>query len=146
MLGEGKVKEAFELYVSKDFVEHSHLVRALAKTDKPGYTETLAFFNREASGQGPGGPAPKPASDAPKGGVSGLKNAQLAVVNDDMVTQYGGLGVDLFRVKEGKITDHWDASPPRSVKIIIPADDAAAGKQTTLMRRRCQPRSTRQLA
>jgi hypothetical protein len=31
-----------------------------------------------------------------------------------MVTMYG-TGVDIFRVVNGKITDHWDASPAKAI-------------------------------
>jgi len=39
-----------------------------------------------------------------------------AVVNGELVTQYGA-GVDSWRVHEGKITDHWDASPAVAVSL-----------------------------
>jgi len=33
-----------------------------------------------------------------------------------MVTMWGE-GVDIFRVHNGKITDHWDASPPDTATV-----------------------------
>ena len=40
----------------------------------------------------------------------------MASVDGEMVTMYGA-GVDVFRVVNGKITNHWDASPGKSVVI-----------------------------
>ena len=40
----------------------------------------------------------------------------MATVDGEMVTQWGA-GVDIFRVHNGKITDHWDASPPAAAAI-----------------------------
>ena len=40
----------------------------------------------------------------------------MATVDGEMVTMYGR-GVDIFRVHDGKITDHWDASPPAPIRV-----------------------------
>jgi predicted SnoaL-like aldol condensation-catalyzing enzyme len=129
LLGSGQTKQAFETCISKDFVEHSHLVRAMAKTEHPGYNETYAFFtrDRQRAPQAAGTPAARGT------GTPGMQNAAAVVANDDIVTEYvltpeGGVGVDIFRVKDGKITDHWDGSAPRSVKLtLVPASSAASG-------------------
>lgn len=103
---EFKPKEAFEKYVSKDYCDHGHLATRGAKACA-GYDETLAsWISRHKS-------APKP------GDVLELPTA--ASVDGEMVTMYGK-GVDIFRVHDGKITDHWDASPPEAEN--IPAHDA----------------------
>lgn len=105
MLMTGHAKEGFEKYVSPDFVDHSHIVRSRTKSDKAGYAEALAGFERMGGGGAPGG-AP-PAGGAPAGAP--LKDNIRA--NDDMVINYGAVGADIFRVQNGKITDHWDATP-----------------------------------
>lgn len=106
VLVEGKAKEAFEKYVSKDFCDHSHMANAGLKPCAT-YDETMKMFS----------------------GMAGMmtKNGKIefpvvATVNGEMVSQYGA-GVDIFRVHDGKITDHWDASPP--VKRNIDAHDQA---------------------
>ena len=98
----GRQQQAFETYVSPDFRDHSHLIKAVCKCANPGYTEALAFLSRKAV---PGkGPPPSP----------GLPKE--ADVDEDIVTMYYP-GVDIFRVKDGKITDHWDASPPAAISL-----------------------------
>ncbi|MFT3907210.1 MAG: hypothetical protein QM718_12945 [Steroidobacteraceae bacterium] len=97
---EGKVSEAFEKYVSKDFCDHSHLVTRGQK-DCGNYAETEQSFERMAKQFG-GGPT--------------IEVPVLATVDGDMVVHYGE-GVDIFRVKDGKLTDHWDASPPAEISI-----------------------------
>ncbi|MGC3981501.1 MAG: hypothetical protein QM808_09595 [Steroidobacteraceae bacterium] len=100
VLVEGKAKEAFEKYVSKDFCDHSHMANAGLK-ECSNYDEVLKQFSGMAAMMAKGGKIEFPV---------------VATVNGDMVTQYGE-GVDIFRVKDGKITDHWDASPPTNRNI-----------------------------
>ncbi len=95
VLVEGRTKEAFEQYVSKDFCDHSHMANAGLK-ECSTYDEMVKQFAGMASMLVKDGKIEFPV---------------VAAVNGDMVTQYGE-GVDIFRVKNGKITDHWDASPP----------------------------------
>lgn len=92
---QGKAKEAFEKYVSKDFCDHSHLMTQ-GKKDCGNYEETLANFTRMVQQFGSG---------------DSLEVPVMTTVNGELVTMYGA-GVDIFRVKNGKLTDHWDASPP----------------------------------
>jgi len=91
--------QAFQLYVSPSFVEHSPLVRAWMKVNRPGYKETLAFF------------ATYNCRPAPDGGwlIQGLM-----VADDDIVIEMNGLGEDAFRVANGKIQEQWvgAVSPP----------------------------------
>jgi predicted SnoaL-like aldol condensation-catalyzing enzyme len=97
----GKAKEAFEKYVSKDICDHSHMMNAGLKACG-GYDEMLGMF----SGMG---------AMMSKGTT--MEFPLYATVNGDLVTQYGE-GVDIFRVNaQGKITDHWDASPPKDVTL-----------------------------
>jgi len=120
LLGSGRAQEAFEKYVSKDFVEHSHLVTRHTKTGHAGYAEALAFLSRDLSTNGAPGSAP-PAATAPAAAPAAAaptrRLAGVLVADDDHVTMYGGIGADIFRVENGKITDHWDASPPTPVTL-----------------------------
>lgn len=97
---EGKTDEAFEQYVSKDFCDHSHLVTSGQK-DCGDFATTRQSFQRMAKQFGSG-----PTIEVPV----------MATVDGEMVTMYGE-GVDIFRVHDGKLTDHWDASPPAEVTI-----------------------------
>jgi len=99
-LVQGKVKEAFELYVSKDFCDHSHMANAGLKPCS-NYEEVERMFTRMSVMMVHDGKIEFPTS---------------AVVNGELVTQYGA-GVDSWRVHEGKITDHWDASPAVAVSL-----------------------------
>ncbi|MGC3982920.1 MAG: hypothetical protein QM808_16840 [Steroidobacteraceae bacterium] len=126
MLFSGKVREAIETYMSPDYVDHSHLLQMRAGKAKTGREEMIAFFQNMMGGAGgPGGDAmgaggPPPGA-APAGGMGGEANVMSIGqirVNDEMVTQYGPEGADIFRVVNGKITDHWDASPMEPVSLI----------------------------
>jgi predicted SnoaL-like aldol condensation-catalyzing enzyme len=103
-LVQGKVKEAFALYVSKDFCDHSHMANAGLKPCS-NYDEVERMFTRMSVMMVHDGKIEFPTS---------------AVVNGELVTQYGA-GVDSWRVHDGKITDHWDASP--AVAVTLSAHD-----------------------
>jgi len=89
LLDEGQIDEAFDRYVSKSFVDHSEMARVMAKTRNLGFTKVKAVFHMMIK---PGGP----------------KIVQKISADDNMVTVQGRLGQDIFRVENGKITDHWD--------------------------------------
>jgi hypothetical protein len=72
------------------------MARRMMKTDKPGYNDMLPFFK---------GWMARRADEGNK------KLVEELVVNDEMVTYNGRRGQDTFRVVNGRITDHWDASP-----------------------------------
>lgn len=96
----GHGREAVEQYMAKDFVSHSH-VRGLhqPKDGKSDYQRELEMAERMSSRSMP----------LPSGLT--LEPVQMRV-DDDLVTYYAGnIAVDIMRVKDGKITDHWDASP-----------------------------------
>lgn len=78
---EGKASEAFEKYVSRDFKEHSRRLRG-------GYDSTLKVLS-----------SMKPRALNPK-----------ALVNDEIVFVQSEIGNEVFRVQNGKITDHWDVN------------------------------------
>jgi len=103
-LAEGKADQAFDQYVSKDFCDHSHMINAGLK-DCADFSETKKMFERLGSMAKPGGSIEFPIA---------------ATVNGELVTQWGA-GADIWRVHNGKITDHWDASPP--VTITMTAHD-----------------------
>lgn len=98
---ERKPAEAFEKYVSKSYCNHSHLSTKGTKSCAD-YEETKARWVNNWS---------KPAQPGEK-----VEYPQYASVNGEMVTMYGA-GVDIFRVHDGKITDHWDASPPAEIDV-----------------------------
>lgn len=100
MMMQGKVREAFEKYVDKNFCDHGHLVTH-GKRDCGSWEEAQVGFQHFAANAKPGAKAEVPT---------------YATVDGEMVTMYGA-GVDIFRVHDGKITDHWDGSPPATVTI-----------------------------
>ena len=78
-----RVAEAFALYTSDNFIEHSPgmngrsgAIRALSKMFAPGAGLTATV--------------------------------QRAVAQGDIVSVHFDGGVDIFRVKNGKIVEHWD--------------------------------------
>ena len=89
LLDQGKINEAINLYVSPYFVDHSELGRFMAKTRHLGFAKTEAVFHMMVAQPGP-------------------KMVQKITADDNMVTVRGRLGQDIFRVQNGKITDHWD--------------------------------------
>ena len=93
LIDQGKADEAFAKYMSRDFVDHSYMAKRMMKKDKPGYDDVLPFFKNWMA---------RRADEGNKKLVAEL------VVNDDMVTYNGRRGQDIFRVVNGKITDHWD--------------------------------------
>jgi predicted SnoaL-like aldol condensation-catalyzing enzyme len=98
---ERKPKEAFDKYLSPNWCDHGHLV---THAKKPCATreETLVFFARMNS---------QPLADTDM-----IEFPTMASVDGDHVTMYGA-GVDIFRVVDGRITDHWDASPPDAISL-----------------------------
>jgi predicted SnoaL-like aldol condensation-catalyzing enzyme len=101
-----KPKEAFEKYVSTEYCNHGHM--SAGTRDCANYSETLT---RWVGNYG------KPLAPG-----ATLEIPIMAAVNGEMVTMYGR-GVDIFRVRDGKVTDHWDASPP--ARITLKAHGAA---------------------
>lgn len=97
---QGKPREAGEKYLSPDFCDHAHMVTQ-GKKDCGSVADLLA-------------------SPLGKAHVASLGDRvempYMATVDGEMVTMYGA-GIDIFRVHDGKITDHWDASPPRPTTI-----------------------------
>lgn len=98
---ERNVKAAFDKYVSKDWCDHGHLITQ-GKKPCGSIEETLPMFTRFGTGQ---------VKDADM-----LEFPVMSAVSGDHVTMYGA-GVDIFRVVNGKITDHWDASPPAATSL-----------------------------
>lgn len=73
-------------------------------------------------------PEPKPDAEGRIGQIKFGPNAgagdnhMLAHVDGAMVTLYWAGGVDLFRVENGKIVNHWTGSPPGTVTVYGPED------------------------
>jgi hypothetical protein len=80
--------------------DHGHLVTH-GKRDGGSWAEAQLGFKDFAARAKPGAQVEVPT---------------LATVDGEMVTMCGA-GVDIFRVRHGKITDHWDASPPAAVSV-----------------------------
>ena len=97
---DGDAAGAFKNYVDPNFCDHGHLVTH-GKRDCGSYAEVEPNFARMAKMSAAGGTMEIPVE---------------ATVDGEMVTMYGA-GVDIFRVHNGKITDHWDASPPDTTTI-----------------------------
>lgn len=86
MVWGGQAEEAFKLYVSPGFVQHGH------RNQGKGYDVMLNALK-----------AMKPNPDRPF-------SITKAVGDEDMVTMQTAVGIDVYRLKDGKITDHWDGS------------------------------------
>lgn len=100
-LVERKADEARAKYISPKWCDHSHNTthgKKLCGT----WEDTTRFLSNFSTGT--------------------LKDSDIiefplfATVDGGHVTEYGE-GVDSFLVVDGKITDHWDASPPAAVSI-----------------------------
>ncbi len=96
---ERKVNEGFEKYVDKNWCDHGHLVTK-GQNRCGTFDEAIVFFNRMAG--------------APLKDTDVIEFPLQSAVNGDHVTMYGE-GVDIFRVVNGKLTDHWDASPAKAI-------------------------------
>ena len=94
-------QEAYARFVSPSYCDHGHM-ETMGKRPCASFKENLDSYVRRHP---PGRVAPD------EGEIP-----HLASVDGEMVTMYGK-GVDIFRVHDGKITDHWDASPPAAVSI-----------------------------
>lgn len=86
MVWGGQAEEAFRLYVSPDFRQHGH------RNNGVGYALMLEALKKMRA--------------TPERPFTITK----AVADEDMVTMQTSVGIDLYRVKDGKITDHWDGS------------------------------------
>lgn len=98
---EGDVRGAFEQYVSKtDFCDHSHMAntQGAACTD---YEASIQLLSRMAGHFVRNGRLDFPTQSA---------------VNGELVTQWGP-DADIYRVHDGKITDHWDAAVTKSISL-----------------------------
>ena len=94
-------REAYEDFVSKAMCDHSHM-ETMGRRACAGYQEMLDSYTTRH-------PPGRVAAD--EGEIPAIASG-----HGEMVTMYGK-GVDIFRVHDGKITDHWDASPPAAVSI-----------------------------
>jgi predicted SnoaL-like aldol condensation-catalyzing enzyme len=93
---EGKYMQAIS-YLSPQFTEHMTPAR-MPKNGKTGYQVQLEQAQRmTASGQKPN---PKQAAFP-----------YQARASEDLVTLFHAFGCDIFRVQNGKVTDHWDCTP-----------------------------------
>jgi len=87
---EGTPRQAFGLYVAKDFCDHSTRI-TLGLKKCAGYDETEQMFIQRGIQLHPDGTIEFPV---------------VSTVKGDIIRQYGG-GVNVWRVHNGKITDHW---------------------------------------
>jgi predicted SnoaL-like aldol condensation-catalyzing enzyme len=96
---EGKLMEAMQL-LSPDFTEHMTPNRMPPK-GKTGYQVQMERAQRVAAN--PGG--------ASMGGDKSKSFAYQARASEDLVTLFHAYGCDIFRVKNGLVSDHWDCTP-----------------------------------
>jgi len=92
-------EDAFKTYVDPSFCDHTHLITHGTRACGT-YAEALRDFHNMRS-------------SAPAGDI---ELPMQAAVDGEIVTMYGE-GIDIFRVHDGKITDHWDGGPAGDVNI-----------------------------
>lgn len=97
---ERKGVEAFAKYVSADYCDHGHLgTGGQSECATPEYLQ-----QRLRRPQQPLEPGEK------------IEMPAMATANGDLVAMFGA-GIDIMRVRNGQVTDHWDASPPAEVAL-----------------------------
>lgn len=103
---QGKPREAAERFLADNFCDHSHRLTQ-GKKDCATRAEYIASLPTNA----------RPAKLGDRVDV-----AYMASVTGEMVTAYSST-VDVYRVVNDKITDHWDGTPPRSVTVAAHSAD-----------------------
>lgn len=93
---QGKYMESMQ-YLHPEFTEHMTPAR-MSKNGKSAYQNQLEQAQRMAT---------SPAQVDPK-----VANYPVqARASEDMVTLFHAYGCDIFRVRDGKVSDHWDCTP-----------------------------------
>ncbi|MGC3980759.1 MAG: hypothetical protein QM808_05815 [Steroidobacteraceae bacterium] len=93
---EGKYMELMK-YLSEDFTEHMTPAR-MSKNGKTAYQNQLEQAQRMSASPTTVDPA--------------VANYPVqARASEDLVTLFHAFGCDIFRVKNGKVSDHWDCTP-----------------------------------
>lgn len=93
---EGKYLESMQL-LSPDFTEHMTPAR-MPKDGKTAYQRQMEQAQRMAN---------SPPQVDPK-----VANFPVqARASEDLVTLFHAYGCDIFRVRDGKVSDHWDCTP-----------------------------------
>ena len=95
---EGKLMEAMKL-LSPDFTEHMTPKR-MPPAGKTGYQVQMERAQRAAA---------NPTSNS--GDSKSATFAYQARASEDLVTLFHAYGCDIFRVKNGLVSDHWDCTP-----------------------------------
>lgn len=93
---QGKYMESLA-YLSPQFTEHMTPAR-MPKNGQSGYEAQVAAAKRMTAANQP--PNAKSAAFA-----------YQARASEDLVTLFHAYGCDIFRVQNGKVTDHWDCTP-----------------------------------
>jgi predicted SnoaL-like aldol condensation-catalyzing enzyme len=118
---DGKPREAFDLYVAKDFCDHSHM-GPRANAACINFDDSIKLFQQMAH-----------RSSDPN---ASFNFSTSSSVNGELVTQWEP-DADIYRVHDGKITEHWDAAPPKT--ITLHAQDKAFAEQ---MQQKVDPANT----
>ena len=92
----GKPLEAMQ-YLSEDFTEHMTPKRM----PQDGRTAYQRFKER----------AERAAKEPPRIDAKSANYPYQARASEDLVTLFHAYGCDIFRVRNGKVTDHWDCTP-----------------------------------
>lgn len=93
---EGKYMESMQ-YLIPDFTEHMTPAR-MSKNGKTAYQNQLEQAQRMATA-------------TPQVNTAATSYPVQARASEDLVTLFHAFGCDIFRVKDGKVSDHWDCTP-----------------------------------
>ena len=107
-------------YLASDYLEHNPAVPGSPNSGIKGLQEFMSMFR----GRGPGGPRGGAPAGAAGRGQAPVSDIVFTAIDGDIVTflrrqmaldpasnqPYEAFGFEMFRVRDGKIVEHWDAA------------------------------------